>query len=121
MIASGGLLFIFAPELMKLFSQDMEVITLGTSVLRMIAISEPFYGISIVIEGILQGIGKIVAPAIYNVSGVWCVRILGTYVCTQLLGYGLISAWGCMIANDIFIFILFIIHYLSGNWKKRKT
>ncbi len=118
MIISGGLLFIFAPELMRLFSRDEQVIALGTTVLRMVAVSEPFYGVPIVIEGMMQGVGNTVAPFIYNVVGMWGARIAGTYVCTQLLGRGLVSAWGCMIAHNMLLFVMFTIHYLTGKWKK---
>ena len=122
MIVSGGMLFLFAPVLMQLFSRDPEVITLGAVVLRMVAISEPFYGVPIVIEGIMQGIGNTVAPFVYNVSGMWGVRIVGTFICTQLLGYGLISAWACMIGHNLLLFVLFTRQYLSGRWEtKRRT
>ncbi len=117
MVISGGLLFWLSPQLMHLFSKDAQVIALGSTVLRMVAISEPFYGVPIVMEGILQGLGKTVAPFVYNVLGMWCVRIVGTYICTQLLGYGLISAWACMIAHNFLLFIMFGIHYLFGKWK----
>lgn len=117
MILSGGLLFLFAPQLMGLFSKDDEVIRLGTAVLRMVAVSEPFYGVPIVVEGIMQGAGKTVTPFIFNLLGMWCVRIVGTFICTQLLGLGLIAAWGCMIGHNILLFILFIVHYATGRWK----
>lgn len=117
MIISGGMLFIFAPQLMCLFSEDSQVISLGTAVLRMVAVSEPFYGVPIVIEGLMQGLGKTIAPFIYNVLGMWLVRITGTFICTQILGYGLISAWACMIAHNMVLFILFTVHYASGKWK----
>lgn len=118
MLLSGSLLFLFAPQLMQLFSKDEQVIRLGTQVLRMVAVSEPFYGVSIVIEGMLQGIGKTMVPFICNVSGMWGIRIAGTFVCTQLLGYGLVSAWGCMIAHNLLLFILFTVYYGSGRWKR---
>lgn len=117
MILSGGLLFLFAPQLMGLFSKDDEVIRLGTAVLRMVAVSEPFYGVPIVVEGIMQGAGKTVTPFIFNLLGMWCVRIVGTFICTQLFGLGLIAAWGCMIGHNILLFILFIVHYATGRWK----
>lgn len=116
MVISGGLLFLFAPQLMRIFSQDLEVINLGSSVLRMVAISEPFYGVPIVLEGIMQGVGKTVAPLIFNLLGMWGVRIAGTYICTQLLGLGLISAWACMIGHNMLLFLLFTVHYLTGRW-----
>ncbi len=120
MVVSGGLLFLFAPQLMCLFSRDPEVIRLGTTVLRMVAVSEPFYGVPIVIEGMMQGVGNTVPPFVYNVLGMWCARIAGTFVCTQLLGLGLVSAWGCMIAHNMLLFVLFAAHYASGKWKGGK-
>ena len=117
MIFSGGLLFLFAPKLMLIFSNDKEVIELGTTVLRMVAISEPFYGVPIVIEGIMQGAGKTVTPFVFNVLGMWCIRILGTFICTQLLNYGLVSAWACMIGHNLLLFVLFVAIFASGKWK----
>ena len=116
MILSGGLLFAFAPNMMRLFSNHPEVIALGATVLRMVAVSEPFYGVSIIIEGIMQGVGRTVTPFVFNISGMWCVRIVGTFICITLLGMGLISAWACMIAHNLLLFVLFTIHYLRGKW-----
>ena len=116
MVLSGGMLLLFAPQLMRLFSRDERVIALGTRVLRMVAVSEPFYGVPIVIEGMMQGIGKTIAPFVFNVAGMWGVRIVGTYICTQRLHYGLASAWGCMIAHNLLLFVLFTIHYATGRW-----
>lgn len=116
MILSGGLLFWFAPEMMRLFSRDPQVIALGATVLRMVALSEPFYGISIIMEGMLQGMGKTMLPFINNLLGMWGIRILGTFLCIHLLGLGLVSAWGCMIAHNLTVCALFTIYYRSGRW-----
>ncbi|MBE5803043.1 MAG: MATE family efflux transporter [Clostridiales bacterium] len=116
MILSGGALFILAPGLVRIFSSSQPVIDLGTTVLRMVALSEPFYGFSIIIEGMMQGVGKTRQPFIYNILGMWAVRIVGTFICTQLLGLGLVSAWACMIAHNLLLFVLFLLTYLRGGW-----
>ena len=116
MIISGGLLFAFAPDLMRLFSDDPEVIRLASTVLRMVAVSEPFYGVSIIIEGVMQGVGQTVTPFKFNVIGMWGIRIVGTFIFTQLLDFGLESAWACMIAHNLLIFVLFVIYYKKGKW-----
>ncbi len=116
MVLSGGLLFAFAPQMVRIFSRDEAVILLGSTVLRMVACSEPFYGVSIVIEGMLQGAGKTVMPFVFNVSGMWGVRIVGTFLCTQLWHYGLVSAWGCMIGHNLLLFVLYVIYYSRGRW-----
>ncbi|MBR6684073.1 MAG: MATE family efflux transporter, partial [Firmicutes bacterium] len=116
MIFSGGMLFIFAEPLMGLFSKSAAVIGLGTTVLRMVAVSEPFYGFSIIIEGMMQGMGNTVLPFIFSISGMWGIRIVGTYICTQLLGMGLVSAWACMICHNLLMFLMFVFCYKSGRW-----
>ena len=116
MILSGGLLFALAPTMMQLFTKDPAVITLGTAVLRMVAVSEPFYGVTIILEGMLLGIGNTVTPFKFNLLGMWGVRIVGTFICTQLLSGTLISAWGCMIAHNLLLFVLFVIFYRTGRW-----
>ena len=52
----------------------------------------------------------------FNIIGMWGVRIIGTYICTQLLGMGLVSAWACMIAHNMLLFLLFLATYLTGKW-----
>ena len=116
MMLSGGMLFAFAPAMMGLFTQDPEVIRLGVTVLRMVAVSEPFYGVSIIIEGMMLGVGRTVTPFVFNISGMWGVRIVGTFICTRLLPYGLVSAWACMIAHNLLLFCLFLRHFRKGRW-----
>ncbi len=122
MVLSGAALFISAPALVGLFNKTPEVVSLGTTVLRMVAVSEPMYGFSIIVEGMMLGVGKTKQPFVYNVAGMWAVRILGTFVGIKLLGhyklldYGLIAAWGCMIAHNMLLFVLYLISYIRGTW-----
>jgi len=121
MIFSGACLFAFAPELMQIFSKSDDVVTLGTTVLRMVAVSEPFYGFSIIVEGFMQGVGRTKAPFVYNIIGMWGVRIVGTFLLTQLLGMGLVAAWGCMIAHNMLLFVLYIRCHVKKLWNPLVT
>ena len=116
MILSGGLLFVFAPQMMGLFSRDAQVILLGSVVLKMVALSEPFYGVAIIIEGMMHGMGNTMLPFLFSISGMWGIRIVGTFLCTQVFGMGLVSAWACMIAHNLALFTAFLICYLTGRW-----
>ena len=116
MLLSGGLLFVFAPAMMGLFSRDPAVVGLGSRVLRMVALSEPVYGVSIILEGMLQGAGETLRPFAFNTAGMWGVRIFGTFLCTRVLGLGLVAAWGCMIGHNLLLFTMFLCFYLSGRW-----
>ena len=120
MIFSGGALFVLAQPLVGIFSRSPEVIALGTAVLQMVALSEPFYGFSIIVEGMMLGVGNTKQPFVFNILGMWGVRIVGTFLCTRLWGMGLVSAWACMIAHNLLLFVMFTAYYRSGKWSEKK-
>ena len=116
MILSGTLLFLFAPAMASLFSRDEQVVRLAASVLRMVALSEPFYGVTIVLEGSLQGAGNTRMPFLFNVVGMWGVRIVGTFLLVTVMGRGLTAAWGAMIAHNLLLFVLYVLYRRFGRW-----
>ena len=120
MTVSGTLLFIFAPTLAGIFSKDAAVIALSSKVLRMVAVSEPVYGVSIIIEGVLLGVGNTKTPFKFNVICMWGVRILGTFIFAYIMNGTLVSAWGCMIGNNVMLFVLYITYYFKGKWNPLK-
>ena len=101
MTLSGILLYIFAPNLMNFFTSDATAASLGTSVLKMVAFNEPFFGIYVVTEGIYYGLGKTKYPLIVEFSGMWIVRILSTFICIHFFSATLTMVWACMIADNV--------------------
>lgn len=120
MILSGGCLFFGAEAIMGIFTKSEEIIKVGTTVLMMVALSEPAYGIAIIIEGIFHGVGDTMSTFVYGAAGMWGVRILGTYIFVILLGHGLVAAWACMIAHNLVLSVLLSIRYIRGKWNPLK-
>ena len=116
MTFSGAMLFIGAESLMKVFTRDAAVIELGAQVLRMVALSEPIYGVAVILEGLFQGVGDTRSTFVFNIIGMWGVRIIGTFIMLRFFGGGLRAAWGCMIAHNLLLGGLLFIRYLRGSW-----
>ena len=116
MVISGAALFLSAPALVGIFTESDEVSLLAVTVLRMVAVSEPFYGFSIIVEGFMQGVGRTKAPFVYNIVGMWGIRIVGTFVATVIFPLGLVAAWGCMIMHNLFLFVFFLISFIRNSW-----
>ena len=116
MTLTGAALFLSAELLMGVFTRDAEVIALGTRVLRMVALSEPIYGVAVILEGIFQGVGDTKSTFIFNIIGMWGVRILGTWILLHFFGGGLTAAWGCMIAHNILLGALLSVRFIRGTW-----
>ncbi len=109
MLISGTILYLTAEPLMRLFISSEEAALLGAEMLRIVALSEPFYGLMIVTEGIFYGLGKTRYAFIIETLSMWGIRILFTFICVRIWGCGLREVWFCMIADNIFKALMFII------------
>ena len=102
MTVTGLMLFFLAEPMMRVFTPDAEVIRQGTQVLRLIAVSEPLFGLMIVSEGICHGLGQTKIPFWASTIGSWGVRICGTILCLKVLHTTLFGIWICMFADNAF-------------------
>lgn len=119
MTVTGTLLFFLATPMMSLFTNDPGVIKAGSSVLRIVSISEPIFGAMVILEGIFNGIGDTKTPVIVSIISMWGVRIVSAYVCLTVFHFGLNSVWICMVADNVFRFTLLFTQFLRGSWKKK--
>ena len=109
MIFSGAVLYLAAYPLMGFFIESNEAVSLGAEILKLVALSEPFYGLMIVTEGIFYGLGKTKYAFAVETLSMWGIRILLTFICVNIWKCGLREVWYCMIADNIFKAIMFII------------
>ena len=93
MIASG-LLFVLMPEdLIRLFSDDPDVLRVGTSLLLLAAVFQLFDGIQGVITGTLRGIGDTRTPMLANLGAHWLLGLPTGYTLCFLVGWGVYGLW----------------------------
>ena len=64
----------------------------------------------------MLGVGNTKKPFAFNILGMWGIRIVGTFICTQIFDFGVVAAWACMIAHNLLLFVLFLISYIRGTW-----
>ena len=110
MIASG-LLFVLMPEdLIRLFSDDPNVLRVGTSLLLLAAIFQLFDGIQGVITGTLRGLGDTRTPMVVNLLAHWLLGLPVGYTLCFLLGWGVYGLWvglslGLIIVGVILLYV----------------
>lgn len=113
MLVSGIVLFFCARPLMSIFTESENVINLGAMALKLVAFTEPFYGLMVVMEGIFYGAGKTKEVFVVETASMWGIRILSTFIVVVVLGLGLREVWYCMIADNIVkslvLFLLFLL------------
>lgn len=107
MCLSGLMLYFVSYPLMCLFTPVEEVALLGASMLKLVAFSEPFFGLMIVLEGIYYGMGRTRYAFIAEAGSMWGIRILFTFLCVKVWHLDLQAVWYCMIADNVCKAILF--------------
>lgn len=119
MLLAGVLLFVFASSLMNIFTPDEQVILLGTRVLRIVSVSEPIYGVLVILEGTFNGMGDTKAPFVYSLTTMWGIRILGSWCMIHLFHLSLEAVWVMMVFDNIFRCIFLAQRFIRGKWKYR--
>lgn len=119
MIFSGAVLYFAAYPLMGFFIESGEAVSLGAEMLKLVALTEPFYGLMIVTEGIFYGLGKTKYAFAVETLSMWCIRILLTFICVNIWGCGLREVWYCMIADNIFKAVMFIIPVSTKSLREK--
>ncbi len=102
MSVTGALLFFLARPVMSFFTPDEEVIREGAEILRLIAFTEPLFGLMIVSEGIYYGLGETKFPFVIETIGAWGIRILFSTIAIKALHVSLTGVWLCMAADNTF-------------------
>lgn len=117
MIISGTALYFVSMPLMNLLTSSGTVALLGSKMLKLVAFSEPFFGLMIVLEGIYYGLGKTKYVFVTETASMWLVRIVFTFLCVKVLNLGLQEIWYCMIADNIFKACLLAIPFIFRKVK----
>jgi len=119
MCLSGLLLYWIARPLMALFSPVNSVVEVGAEMLRLVAFSEPFFGLMIVLEGIFYGLGRTRYAFCIETASMWGVRIALTFLCVKVWTLDLRAVWFCMIADNVCKAALFAIPFLGKRSRER--
>lgn len=112
MVISGAVLYFGSTLLMSVFTPSERVIELGSAMLKIVAFSEPFFGLMVVLEGIFYGLGHTKYAFFVETAGMWAVRILFTFLCVRVWKFGLSAVWYCMIADNICKALMFALPFI---------
>ena len=116
MALMGVLMYVFAPEMMGIVSNDQAVIDLGAEVLRIEAWAEPMFAASIVAYGAFVGSGNTLIPSVMNLGSIWIIRLsLATLLAPTM---GLKGVWIAMCIELCWRGFAFIIRLMGRSWTK---
>jgi Na+-driven multidrug efflux pump len=102
---------------MAFFTNDAEVIALGTMPLRVVGLFQPVVAANMIFAGGLRGAGDTRWPMAITAVGIWLVRLPLAYLFAISLGWGLTGAWGAMALDFMLRGAFNYSRFRGGRWK----
>lgn len=104
--------------LVWLFSKEPEIITLGGTIMVIMAFSTHFQTSQVVLNGCLRGAGDSAFVAATSMVSIAVIRPILTYVLCYPMGLGLAGAWISLILDQGFRFAAGFYRFSSGKWTR---
>ena len=118
-IPIAGLFFIFSPHIVGIFNNNPDVIKIGSSLLRFIAVTLPFLAMVLTLGRGIAGAGDTIASAIMTAVAQLGLRIPVAYFAALVLNWGTNGIWLGINASDIFQGLAMVWYFKRGFWQKR--
>lgn len=116
-LSISAIAFLLAEPLMRLFTNDAEVIRLGVEYLYVVS---PFYIVftaMFTVGGVMRGAGDTFIPMLITFIALWVVRIPLCYYLS--IDMGVVGIWWGIPGAWFTGLLLSFIYYLSGRWKSK--
>ncbi|HUP28503.1 MAG TPA: MATE family efflux transporter [Chloroflexia bacterium] len=130
----GVAFFFFGEPILRIFTDDPQLLKLGNDAMKVIAFSQPPLALAFVLAGSLRGAGDVRFPMVVTTIAVWVVRLpigafLGlptvcvpfTNTCMPGLGLGLPGIYAALIVEASFRAVLMFRRFASGKWESMKV
>ena len=118
LMGSVGILFLLFPaQIVGFFTNDPEIIEIGTMPLRMVGLIQPVLAATMVFPGGLRGAGDTRFPMIVTGSSIWLVRLPLAYLLAIVLDWGLTGAWAALALDLCMRGLINFLRFRGGRWK----
>lgn len=113
----GVIFFIFAPQVLGLYTTNEAIINAGTDALKVVAIMQPFQSSAFIIVGSLRGAGDTTFPLLSTGIGILGIRVVVAFILINYFNLGLIGAWIAVFLDQVFRWFMVYWRFKTGKWK----
>ncbi|MBN1179299.1 MAG: MATE family efflux transporter [Anaerolineae bacterium] len=121
MCGIGGVAFLLAEPLLRLFTDDPAVVVQGYYAMRGCAIIQLPLAVYFVLSGALRGAGDTRFVLFAQAVSIWLIRLPLSYRLGLTFGLGLTGVWAAMILDMVCRAVLQMLRFRRGAWKRLKV
>ncbi len=108
---------IFAPQIIKLFTDVPDVVEYGSLCLRILASGYVFYGYGMVFIQSFNGAGDTRTPTYINLFCFYLFQLPFAYFVAIILDYGPVGVFWAITSAEVMVAVIGILWFKKGTWK----
>lgn len=112
----GIILFVEPKFVIKIFNDAPEVVKLGSSYLRIVALTFGFLGAMYVGNGVFKGAGKTVPPMMISTSSLWIFRLGAAYLFVTVFSMSQPGLWWAVALSHLGGSLMGLTWLKISNW-----
>lgn len=117
LIIISAVYFFYNEQLMRIFTDDAEVITIGASWLKILSYSYFIYGWWMVSASAFNGAGDTRTPTYVNLVFFWLIQIPLAYLLAIYFNWGYLGVFWAVFFSETTVGIVMIYLFIKGKWK----
>ena len=117
MAALGVISVALAPQIAGLFTNDPDVLRIGTHCLRILGVGYPMYAVGMIMIQSLNGAGDTVTPSVLNFICFWVLQLPLAYGLAESVGFGPNGVFIAIVVSESLLTVFGIWAFRRGNWK----
>jgi Na+-driven multidrug efflux pump len=105
---------------MALFSQDVESVTIGVQIVRLLSLGYLAFAFNGVYDAAQAGAGDTVSPMAINMIALWLAQIPLAFLLSRTFGLGVNGIWLALVIGWLIQAALMLWRYRQGRWKTKQ-
>lgn len=109
---------IFSERLLGIFTDNLEIISIGSTLILLTIILEPGRAFNLVVINSLRAAGDVKYPVYIGILSMWGIAVTLSYILGVVFGLGLIGVWIAFIIDEWLRGLLMLKRWKTRKWEK---
>ena len=118
---AGLLMFLLAESLCSFFVPgESETIRLGSSFIRMMALTFGFIALQMIMAGVFRGVGSTFVAMMLSITILWALELPLAFILSKYTSLAELGLWIAFPVSNVVGAAVAAIWFLKGSWKKKR-
>lgn len=119
-VCAAGVLF-GAPYIMRIFTIETELITIGSAFLRIACAGYLMTGLITSLQNSISGSGDTLPPMIISLLSTWLILLPAAYILPRVTDLGVYGIRWAIVISHISGAVTYLLYFRWGRWKRKQV